>query len=375
MLLVGTVLVVEGFQHMLAGVAQFEPQSLLTFEVELDSPKYASTSAKANFYSRAIEAMAAIPGVQSAATFSSYPMSNNGVSWRAFRTSSMTDTRHLPGAVVQSVSPQFLQAMHVPLLSGRNFDASDAPDSLRVALISDVLAKKYWPGSSPIGRSLLLRDGQTDVPLTIVGVTGNVEYDWTDNQPELVIYMPFTQQPDAHALLAVRSTVASSTLSPEARAAIARIDPDLPLSNVKTLDRLIVESLAGLVQTEGLMSSFGIVALLLAAAGIYGLVSYTVAQRTQEVGIRMAIGARAVDVLRLVLGQTVRLALLGAGLGVVGAIAMARLVGGFFFGAKAGSPLPFLAAFAVLVLTALLASLGPALRATRVDPIIALRYE
>ena len=374
MLLVGTVLVVEGFEHLLAGAERFQPQSLLTFEVELNSPKHATPAAKANFYASAVEAIAALPGVTSAATFSSYPMSNNGVTWRVFRTASMTEKRHLPAAVFQSVSPQFLQTVGVPLLGGRNIADSDGPDSLRVALISDVMAKKYWPGKSPIGESVLLREADNEVPLTVIGITGNVEYDWTDNEPESVIYVPFRQHPDAHALLAARST-ASATLAPEVRSVIANIDPDLPLSNVKTLDRLIVESLAGLMQIEGLMSTFGIIALVLAAAGIYDLVSYTVAQRTHEVGIRIAIGASAGHVLRLVLGQTLRLALIGAAVGLLGAIAMGRLVAGFFFGAKVASPVPFVAAFTVLVLTAALASLGPALRATKVDPMVALRYE
>ncbi|HEU5450945.1 MAG TPA: ABC transporter permease [Terriglobales bacterium] len=393
MLLVGTILVVQGFRHMLAAAGEFDPSSLMTMQVELSSAKYATAAAKANFYSQALESLRAIPGVTAAATFSSVPYSNNGVEWRSFRTPSMAAAvGRPPSAIVQSVSPEFFRALNIPLFSGRAFADSDSPDALPVAIISDVLARRYFPGQSPVGQSLLLLEagrprpsengpGPRETALTIIGISGNVEYDWTNNQAEPVIYVPFRQRPQTTAFLAVRSATCVARVSdpcslvPAIRERVAQLDPALPLSNMKTLDRLLLESLAGLFQIGGLMSSFGLLALLLSAAGIYGMVSYTVSQRTHEIGIRMAIGAEHLDVLRMILMQTMRFALIGAGLGLVGAIALGRVIRGFFYGASATSALPFLFAFVVLVGAALLASIGPARKATRVDPMIALRTE
>ena len=383
MLLVATVLVVQGFRHMIAGAGQFEPASLMTMQVELSSSKYARPEAKANFYAQTLESLRAMPGVTSVATFSGPPYSNNGVVWRTYRTPSMADTRRLPGAILQSVSPDFFRALNVPLFSGRPFADSDSADSLPVAIVSEVLARRLGgrstssaaPGQSPVGQTIFLREGKSETPLTIVGIAGNVEYDWTDNQAEPVIYVPFRQRPQTDAIVAVRSSIRPDTLVPALREHIARIDGTLPLSSMKTLDRLMLDSLAPMFLLGGLMTSFGFIALVLSAAGIYGLVSYTVSQRTHEIGIRMAIGAERRDVMRMIVGQMMRFALAGAGLGLVGAIGMSRVVRGFFFGVNSSSAAPFAAAFAVMVLVALLASIGPARRATKVDPMIALRTE
>lgn len=376
-LLVGTVLVVEGFHHMIDDAQRFDPQGLLTMQVELTSPRYGTPQARMNFYSQALERMRSTPGVAGAVMFSAPPFSNNGVEWRRFRTAAMTETRRLPGAVLQSISPGFFGALNIPLLSGRDFSDSDNPNSLPVAIISDVMARRYWPGETPVGRIVYLRNGTTDTALTIVGVSGNVEYDWTNNAPEAVIYVPFGQQLPTTTLFAVRSVSrsASAGLVAPIRAGIAQLDPDLPLSNIKTLDRVMLESLAPLAQIGGLMSAFGVIALLLAAAGIYGMVSYAVTQRTHEIGIRMAIGAERSAVLRMVIVQMMRFAVAGAILGLLGAVALGRASSGFFFGVKAGDPLPFVLAFVVLIAVALLATVGPALRATRVDPMLALRAE
>ena len=375
MLLVATVLVAQGFRHMISSAAQFEPDTLMTMQVELSPAKYESPQAKVNFYSQALAALRATPGVSAAATFSAPPFSNNGVTWRSYRTPSMSDTRRLPGAILQSVSPDFLRALNVPLFSGRAFAESDGPDSLPVAILSQAMVRRSWGGQSPVGQTLFLREGTTETALTIVGVAGDVEYDWTDNQAEPVIYVPFRQRPRTDAILAVRSGMPAETLVPTLRERMAQIDAALPLSSIKTLDKLMLDSLAPMFLLGGLMSSFGLIALVLAAAGIYGLVSYTVSQRTHEIGIRMAIGAERGHVLRMIVGEMMRFAVGGAALGLAGAVAMSRVVRGFFFGVNGSSPVPFIAAFAAMVAVALLASLGPARRATKVDPMIALRTE
>ena len=373
MLLVGTVLVLQAFRRVAAITAEFEPATLLTMEVDLSSAKYKDPILKANFYTQALESLRTTPGVTAAATFSTAPFSNNGVVWRSFRTPAMTQRSHLPAAIVQSVSPGFLRTLNIQLLSGRDFSSIDGPDSPAVAIISEALARQYWQRQSAVGQQILLRDAGTETPLMIVGVAGNVEYDWTDNAPERVIYLPFRQRPQTAAMLAIRSNEDTNALASEVRSKIAQLDPDLPLSNMKRLNRLMIESLAGLFQIEGLLSSFGLLALALATTGVYGLASYTVILRTHEVGIRMAVGANRRDVLRMMVKKTMRLVLLGIAIGLVGAIGLGRLIQSIVFGATASSPLPFVAACVLLCLSGLLATVGPAWKSTRVDPTVALR--
>jgi ABC-type antimicrobial peptide transport system permease subunit len=218
-----------------------------------------------------------------------------------------------------------------------------------------------------------VHEATTETPLTIIGVSGNVVYDWTDNAPERVIYFPFSQRAGTHALLAIRSNEDTSTLVPEIRSKMAQVDPDLPLSNIKRLDRLMLESLAGLFQIERLLSGFGLLALLLATTGVYGMASYTASLRKHEVGIRMAVGADRRDVLRLMIVQTMRLLFWGIAIGSLGAIALGRVIEGFFFGASAANPLSFVSACGLLCLSGLLATVGPAWRSTKVDPVVTLR--
>ena len=372
-LLVGTALVLQAFRRTAASTAEFTPTTLLSLEVELPPTKYSSPALKANFYAQALELLRAIPGVTEAATFSAMPFSNNGVAWQNFRTSTMEPRRHLPAAILQSISPGYLRIMHIPLLNGRDFLISDGPSSPGVAIISEVMARQYWPGKSPIGQQVLLHDTTTETPLTIIGVSGTVVYDWTDNAPERVIYVPFSQRPQMNALLAVRSTEDTSILVPEIRSTMAQLDADLPLSNMKRMDRLLLESLAGLFQIESLLSGFGFLALLLSTTGVYGMASYTATLRKHEVGIRMAVGADRRAVLRLMVGQTMRLLVIGIAIGLLGAIALGRVIQGFFFGATAANPWSFASACGLLCLSGLLATFGPAWRSTRVDPVVTLR--
>lgn len=372
-LLVGTVLVLQAFRRTAVSTAQFSPETLLTMEVELPSAKYGSSTLRANFYTQALELLHATPGVSEAATFSAVPFGNNAVVWQSFRTSTMAQSPHLPAAVIQSISPGYFRTLNIPLFNGRDFSISDGPNSLGVAIISEVMARRYWPGQSPIGQQLLLHDTTTETPLTIVGVSGNVVYDWTDNAPERVIYVPFSQRPQVSALLAVRSNEDTTALVSEIRSAMTKLDPDLPFSNMKRMDRLMLESLAGLFQIESLLSGFGLLALLLATTGVYGIASYTATLRRHEVGIRMAVGAGRRDVLRLMVAHTMRLLFFGVAVGLLGAVALGRVIQGFFFGATAANPLSFAAACGLLCLSGLLATVGPAWRSTRVDPAATLR--
>jgi len=377
-LMVGAGLMVRGFNNLMGVNAHLEPERILTMHLNLpDSDRYKTPQQMVAFYDAAQRELGSIPQVQATAFMTNAPFSQN-YSARAvdIEGRDLANDAAKPTALYQVVNPEFFQMMGVPLREGRLFDARDSLDTLPVVVISENLARRYWPGESAIGKRI--RGGRPgDNPwLTIVGVTGEVKYEWIKSAPEQAFYRPYSQAARHFSSIALR--VASGDpmqLADTVRRRIAAIDPDLPLYDMKTHARLIYESTIGLAYPAVMLAVIGAMGLLLSAVGVYGVMAYAVADRTREFGIRMALGAPPADVLRLVLRRGAALTLTGLAVGLPGAYALAQLLAGVLFGINAGDATTFAGVPLLLTAVAALACYVPARRAARVDPLVALRYE
>jgi len=276
----------------------------------------------------------------------------------------------------ESVSPGYFQATGTSLLHGRYFVALDQAGSPPVAIVNQTMARRFWPGDNPIGKRFKLAGPESKRPwLTIVGVVGDIRREGLERQPIAQVFRPYTQDSWRAMDLVARTASDPSALAPALRAAIHAIDATAPVFEVSTLERRLSEFESPRRFQTLLMALFSAAALLLAAMGIYGLIHHSVAQRTQEIGIRMALGAQAGDVVEMVLRQALGLALIGAAAGVIAALALTQTMASLLYGVKTTDLFTFASAPAALLLIALAASALPARKAARIDPMVALRYE
>jgi putative ABC transport system permease protein len=359
-------------QHVNPG---FDPRNTLAADLSLPSSRYANGNLRAAFLDRLLEDIRRLPGVRSAAVVSVLPESSN------FNTMGMDVEGRVYSPATQpypdqyEVTPDYFRTFSIPMLSGRLFTGQDDRDHAQVALINQTMARRLWPGEDPIGRKV--RTGGNDGPgwRTIIGTVGDVYQYGLDSQKTMQIYLPYKQNRVPSVTLLVRGVRDPAPLMPAIRAAVAAIDRELPVAQVVAMDQVLADSVSERRFSMMLLAALGACAMLLAAIGIYGVTAYSVAQRSGEFGIRVALGAAPADVIGLVMRQN--LALIGAGTGAGLAIAWfsTRLLSGLLFGVSPFDPATFAAASLALAAVAMAASYVPARRATRVDPMAALRGE
>ena len=384
-LLIGAGLMIRSVRNLASLNPGFDPSAVLTLHASIPrASQAAATGGTAAappvpvVYGRALlERIRAVPGVTAAALGSDVPLDGNAAAsfYTAEGQPSMT-AQNMPRAYVHRVSPEFFSTLRIPLLAGRAFTDTDAAQGSTAVIVSERVVKRFWPGQDPLGKRVKFGQAESNGPwLAIVGVVGEVKYRQLPENPtaDPDIYLPFADR-NQQVALAVRSSVAPSSLVGPLRAAIRAADSSIPIYGVAPMDDLIAAQTAPSRFTMWLMGVFAAAALMLAVVGIYGVMAYLVTQRTREIGIRLALGAETSDILRLVVGNGVRLVAVGVVIGVAAAFALQRLVSSLLFGVTTADAASA-NAVAVLAAVALLACYLPAVRATRVDPLGALRYE
>jgi putative ABC transport system permease protein len=327
-----------------------------------------------NFYEDLLVRLRALPAVESASLSSHVLLSGGGSFFNGFTAQGSAANPHT-GVHVNWVSPGFLQTMHIPLLAGRDFGPQDNSVNQPVALISQTMATQFFGDEDPLGRWLHHDDLSSKV--TVAGVVKDAKYSSADEDDMADVYLPYLQQPrDLGGMnVEIRTHTDPLSLVPQIRELVAQIDRNIPISDVRTQQEQVSESLLQQRFFARLSSVFGFLALLLVWVGLYGLVAYVAARRTHEIGVRIALGAPREDILKLVVGQGLKVTLIGVGIGVVVAFVLTRFISSLLYGVKPADPVTFGAVSLILTAVALLASYLPARRATKVDPTVALRYE
>jgi putative ABC transport system permease protein len=377
MLLVGAGLLMRSFYRLQEVDPGFRPDGVLTLTISLPENRYARPVQIWTFIRELLERTSRLPGVEAAGGVSALPLSGSGSSGTTTVDSrAVPPEKATPEADWRVVTPGYFRAMGIRLIRGRFFDDRDTDTSAPVAIIDESMAETYWPGEDPIGKRIHRGGMKSSRPWsTIVGVVGHVRYRTLEGQSRVQLYWPYTQGAWPTISLAVRTSMEPHSLAAAIQREVVAIDPDQPISSVRTMRELLSESLARRKFSLVLLGLFAGVALLLAAVGIYGVISYMVTQRSHELGIRMALGATRGGVLWLVLGQSLSLTLAGVFFGLAGSFLVSRLIAGLLFGVGAADPVTLAAVAFFLAAVSMLASMLPAGRATRVDPMVALRYE
>jgi putative ABC transport system permease protein len=374
-LLIGAGLMIRSFYHLQQVDPGFNDDHLLTFNISLPPKKYPEEAQKINFYEQLAEKIRALPGVQTVGVSSGLPLGNNG--WQtSFRVEGQPEPEpgHTPLTEACVATPDYFQAMGITLLTGRNFTEQDVKDAPHVTLIDEEFARRYWPGEVAVGKNI--KNGRNDPPITVIGIVRRVKMDGLNEDSNRVqSYYPFRQLPNGGMTVVVKTASDPMGIVSAARQQVLEIDPDQPVYSVNTMEQLRADSIAPDRLTLMLLGSFAAVALILAGVGIYGVMAYSVTQRTHEIGIRMALGARQGDVLGMVIRQGMKLAVVGVAIGLGGAWLATRLMSSLLFGVSATDPVTFAVISVILTGVALGACFVPARRATKVDPMIALRYE
>jgi putative ABC transport system permease protein len=336
---------------------------------------YATEDQVRAFFREVERRMEALPGVEAAGVVSNLPLGGNmDKSGLHIEEKPLPNPALAPSAERYGISPGYLRAMGIPVLQGRGFTEQDSSDALRVALINRTAARRIWGEEEPLGKRIRL-GGPDDPLLTIVGIVGDVNHYGLDTPPDLQAYVPSAQWTDSYMQLVVRTAGDPQALTGAVRDEMRAIDKDVPVYDIASMQQRVSSSVAQRRFTLFLLIVFSALALLLAAIGIYGVISFSVTQRTQEIGIRMALGANRMDVVRLVAGQGLPLIVAGVAIGLAGSFAAARLMESLLFGVSATDTVTFALVSVLLIAVGVVACLLPARRATKVDPMMALRDE
>lgn len=384
-LLIGAGLLVRSFSMMMSENLGFNPSNLLTMQTFLSPANYPTTESVVNFYRDVTDRTAALPAVESAGAVNFLPLTG----WNVFcnfeiEGRPMASSDEQPTTQYRVADWRYLKTMGIELREGRDFLSSDGPDAQGVAIVNETLARRYWPGEDALGKQIRLIFPATRQPwepeprpgwLTIVGVAADAR-DWAWGQPrEGQMYLPYLQDPSRMMHLVVRSRMDPGQLTSEVRQAVEMVDRNQPVTEVRSMDGYLAIAVAQKRLNMSLLAFFAIIAGTLAAIGIYGVMGYAVEQRLHEIGIRMALGAEPSDVVRMIVRDGMKLAAIGLGLGVMGSLVAMKYLESQLYGIKSRDPLTFIGVGALLALVALLACYIPARRATKVDPLTALRYQ
>jgi putative ABC transport system permease protein len=376
-LLIGASLLIESVFHLLHQSPGFEPQGVIAFNLDLPDSRYGKPEQSADFFRNLLGRVRAVPGVTAASGVLPLPLSGDSM-----RTSFEIDGKpmaksDLPTTNIRAVGLDYFQTMRIPLLAGREFSARDDRQAPHVVIINQTLARKFFPNESPIGKHIKpgMSSGKTDSMCEIVGVVGDVKHRrlWLPDDPES--YVPYDQSPIGGMNIVVRSLGDPMALLPALRTQVQTLDPELPIYKAQRMEEYVAASVAQRRFTSLLCTIFAAVGLLLAVVGLFGVMSYSVAQRTHEIGVRVAVGAAKADILRLILKEGMGITIVGIVVGLFGTLAVSAILKSQLYGVSARDPLTFLGVILLLALVALVACYIPARRATRVDPMVALRYE
>ncbi|MCY1021024.1 ABC transporter permease [Pyxidicoccus sp. MSG2] len=374
-LLIGAGLLLRSLWRLQAVEPGFQTDHALTWSLSLPPGDYPDERRQAAFFQDVVARVEALPGVKSAAAVVTLPFDGNDISLALFiegRPAAEPGPQRTLG--LQMVTPGYFRTLGIPLRQGRDFASTDTADTGPVVLVNAAAVRKFWPGQDPLGQRVRIGSPE-DGWRTVVGVVDDVRHGGPTAEPRAELYVPIMQSTFPSMQFVARTEGEPLALAAAVRSAVAELDADLPVSQVRTLDAVVASATARPRFLSALVGVFAALALLLAGVGLYGVIAYMARQRTQEIGIRMALGARPEDVLRLVLGRGMRLAVLGVGLGLLAAWAATRVLGSMLHGVSATDPLTF-GSLALLVLgVTMVATWLPARRATRVDPLVALRSE
>jgi len=381
MLVIGAGLLIRSFWILHRVDPGFQSEGVLTAEVILPFAKYSDGKQINNFYNQLIERISSLPGVRNATIAYDHPLASNWLDEFEIEGRVVPRESQSQSANFIPVGPDYFETVGLKLVTGRRFTPQDDQDHPGVAIINESFAKHYFPNENPLGQRMKpgppgrIWRGQKLTSFEIIGIARDVKLAGLDAPSEPAYYLPASQAPLQDMTLLVSTTTDPLSIVGAVRQVVLSIDPNQPISNIKTLEKVVDDSIAQRRLNMLLMGLFGGLALLLSAVGIYGLLSHAVMQRTQEMGIRMALGAQVSDVLKLVLRQGMMLAIAGEVIGLVGAFALTRLMRGLLFGVTPNDATTFVVVAGVLAVVALLACYVPARRATKVDPLVALRYE
>jgi putative ABC transport system permease protein len=376
-LLSGAGLLIRSFIALQNTSPGFRAEGVLTARVQLAGSEYNEERRIADFYTNAVSRIATLPGVQSAAGITYLPMAGPGIGTSFHRPDRPKPAPgESPVTDVRPVTPGFFKTMGIPQRAGRDFAPWDEAGSPRVAVVGDTLVKQMFDGENPLGKRLSITGGgQEWMNVEIVGAVGDIKMGTLDASTRPAIYVPHTQLPIGLMTFVMRTEMDPMSLVPSVRAAVRAIDPALPLGDVKTMEEVVDATLARPRAVSVLLTAFALMALLLAGVGVYGVMAYSVSQRTQEIGVRMALGATARSVFRLVLGQALRLVAMGIVLGLLAAASLTQVVESLLYETGPLDPWTFGVTAVVLTLVTALASYVPARRGTRISPVEALRAE
>jgi len=376
-LLVGAGLMVKGFRTLVTNDMGFDRGNVLTFHIVLPEAKYRDKDRIRGFYEQVLRNIQALPGVESAACVTSLP-SGWTWNWVDFRAEGKppASPADMPSVISQVVAPGFFPALRVPLRQGRLLSDQDGPNAPPVVVISETMARQNWPDQNPLGKHIQLGRPQAAQPFrTVVGVVGDVQPVPLDHDPAPTAYLPFAQQPESASAFVVRTSGNPLTFAGPVNAQLHAMDADQPAYDIRSLEQVVSDGLSGIESSAQMMLTFAVCALILAAAGIFAVMAYSVTQRTHEIGVRVALGARRFDMLRLVVGGAMKMAAIGLGIGLVLALLLTRALSSVLFGVVQIDIVTFALLTSLLALVAALAAFIPARWAMKVDPMVALRYE